>query len=163
MRFVSLSFVCAAAFVCGACGSSSGDDTNVSVADAGLTPTACAQDTRKDVYTAGLTKTTASNIALKVMSANPAPPQRDVNDLVLELLDASGNPLDGASLSVVPWMPDHGHGSSVKPTITPTGGGLYTITNLYYPMPGLWQLTMTVTPAGSTAGQTAVFNFCIDG
>ena len=111
----------------------------------------------------GLTKTTASNIALKVMSNDPSPPQRDVNTLVLEMLDAYGTPLDGATLQVVPWMPDHGHGSSVKPTVNAMGGGVYDVTNLYYVMPGLWQLTMTVTPPGSTTGDTAVFNFCIDG
>lgn len=159
MRSIVVALVLVGVAAC----SSSGDDSNVSATDAGLTTTACAQDTRKDIYAAGLTKTTAQNLALTVMSSDPAPPARDINDLVLELKDANGQPLDGATLQVVPWMPDHGHGSSVKPTVTPKGGGLYDISNIYYVMPGLWQDTITVTPAGSTAQQTAVFNFCIDG
>ena len=63
---------------------------------------------------------------------------------VLEVADAAGKPVDGATLSVTPFMPDHGHGSSVKPTVTREGGGTYDVTNVYLPMPGLWRLTVTV-------------------
>ena len=164
MRLASLvSVAVVSAFVVACSSSGGGDDSNVAVADAGLSTSSCETDARKDVYAVGLTKTTAGNIALKVMSNDPSPPERAVNDLVIEMLDPSGQPLDGATITVVPWMPDHGHGSSVKPTTTGMGGGVYDIKNIDYIMPGLWQLTMTVTPAGSTATQTAVFSFCIDG
>jgi hypothetical protein len=59
-------------------------------------------------------------------------------------------------------MPDHGHGSALKPAAIGKGGGLYEITNLYYPMPGLWRVTFTV-QAPPVAPQDAVFSFCIDG
>jgi hypothetical protein len=59
-------------------------------------------------------------------------------------------------------MPDHGHGSSVKPAVTPKGGGTYDVTNVYLPMPGLWRLTVTV-QMPNAAPQDAAFSFCIDG
>jgi hypothetical protein len=124
---------------------------------------ACAKDTRKDVYAVGLTKASAKGeLTVKVLGATPAPPAKATNALTVQVLDAAGAPLDGATLAVVPFMPDHGHGSSVKPTVTAQGGGRFEITNLYYPMPGLWQLTVTVQPAAGAASDV-VFAFCIDG
>ena len=123
---------------------------------------ACAQDARKDVYTAGLSKQTASAMSVKVMSATPAPPAKLTNELTLQLLDAAGRPVDGATISVVPFMPDHGHGSAVKPAVTPKGGGVYDVTNLYDPLPGLWRVTVTV-QMPNVAAQDVAFSFCIDG
>ena len=128
----------------------------------GSTTSACAQDTRKDVYTAGLSKQTAAALSVKIMSATPAPPAKLSNELSLQLLDASGQPLEGATLSVVPFMPDHGHGSAVKPTVTPKGGGVYDVTKLYYPMPGLWRVTVTI-QLPNAVPQDVAFSFCIDG
>lgn len=123
---------------------------------------ACAQDNRKDVYTAGLSKQTAAALSVKLMSATPAPPAKLTNSLTLQVLDAAGQPLDGATLSVVPFMPDHGHGSAVKPAVTARGGGVYEVSNLYYPMPGLWRITVTIQLPNVTA-QDVAFSFCIDG
>ena len=96
------------------------------------------------------------------MESNPAPPAKQSNVLTLQVADASGKPVDGATLSVLPYMPDHGHGSSVKPTVTAKGGGTYEVTNVYLPMPGLWRLTVTV-QMPNVAAQDAAFSFCIDG
>lgn len=136
--------------------SSSGDSV-----EAGA-PSACAQDTRKDVYVPGLSKSTAGGLALKIVAATPDPPGKLTNSMTLQLSDAEGRPVDGVTLAVVPFMPDHGHGSSVKPRITPKGAGAYEITNLYYPMPGLWRITVTVQPAEGSP-QDVAFSFCIDG
>lgn len=137
------------------------DDAPVGPSDASTT-SACAQDTRKDVYAAGLSRKTAASLSVTIMGATPAPPAKLTNALSLQLLDAGGQPLDGATLSVVPFMPDHGHGSAVKPTVTAKGGGLYDVTNLYYPMPGLWRVTVTV-QVPNMAAQDVAFSFCIDG
>ncbi len=160
MPFVARSALvaAAAAFVVACASSDGGSDPGGS---SGST-SACAQDARKDVYAAGLTKQTASAMSVKVMSATPAPPAKLTNELTLQLLDAAGQPVDGATLSVVPFMPDHGHGSAVKPAVTPKGGGVYDVTNLYYPMPGLWRVTVTV-QMPNVAAQDVAFSFCIDG
>lgn len=125
--------------------------------------TACAADNRKDIYTAGLAKQTSTGaLSIKLMEATPAPPQKQSNALVLQVVDGAGVPVDGATLSVTPFMPDHGHGSSVKPTVTAKGGGVYDVANVYLPMPGLWRLTVTV-QMPNVAAQDAAFQFCIDG
>jgi hypothetical protein len=147
-----------------ACSSSGGDGNTGGTSGASTTMSAaCMADTRKDIYTAGLTKQTASGgMSIELMNATPAPPQKESNALVLKVVAAGGAPVDGATLSVVPFMPDHGHGSSVKPTVTPMGGGLYDVSNVYLPMPGLWRLTVTV-QMPNVAAQDAAFQFCIDG
>ena len=148
-----------------ACSSSSGgtvDGASSGASGSPATTSACATDTRKDVYTAGLAKQTSGALSIKLMEANPAPPAKQSNVLTFQVDDASGKAVDGATLSVTPFMPDHGHGSSVKPTITAKGGGTYEVTNVYLPMPGLWRLTVTV-QMPNVAAQDAAFSFCIDG
>lgn len=125
------------------------------------TTSACATDTRKDIYTAGLAKTSGA-LSVKLMDATPAPPAKQSNALTFVVTDAAGKAVDGATLSVTPFMPDHGHGSSVKPTVTPMGGGTYDVANVYLPMPGLWRLTVTV-QMPNVAAQDVAFSFCIDG
>jgi hypothetical protein len=156
-----LAVVLGAALAVSACsnGDSGGEGTS---GGSGSTPNACAEDTRKDVYTAGLSKKTAGALSVKIMEATPAPPAKLTNAMTFQLLDAGGLPVDGATLSVVPFMPDHGHGSAVKPTVTAKGGGVYAVANLYYPMPGLWRVTVTV-QLPNAAPQDVAFSFCIDG
>jgi len=140
----------------------SGDGGGEGTSGSSGTTTACAQDTRKDVYTAGLSKKTAGTLSVKIMEATPAPPAKLTNAMTLQVLDGGGLPVDGASVSVVPFMPDHGHGSAVKPSVSPKGGGVYEVANLYYPMPGLWRVTVTI-QLPNAAPQDVAFSFCIDG
>ena len=145
-----------------ACGTSDGGGDGTS-GTSGSATNACAQDTRKDIYTAGLSKKTAGELSVKIVESTPAPPAKLTNTMTFQLLDAANLPVDGASVSVVPFMPDHGHGSAIKPSVTPKGGGLYAVTNLYYPMPGLWRVTVTIQMPGAAAAQEVAFSFCIDG
>jgi hypothetical protein len=144
-----------AALGCSSGGDGGGGSGTGGTSGAGTTTgTACAADNRKDIYTAGLAKQTATGaLSIKLMDAMPAPPQKQSNTLVLQVVDAAGMPVDGATVSVTPFMPDHGHGSSVKPTVT---------ANVYLPMPGLWRLTVTV-QMPNVAAQDAAFQFCVDG
>lgn len=144
------------------CTGGDGGGEGTSGSSSGTTPSACAQDTRKDVYTAGLSKKTAGALSVKIMEATPAPPAKLTNAMTFQVLDGAGLPVDGASVSVVPFMPDHGHGSAVKPSVTPKGGGVYAVANLYYPMPGLWRVTVTI-QVPNAAPQDVAFSFCIDG
>ena len=150
-------------FAAAACGG--GDDSASSSTGAATTvPTtsaACAADTRKDVYVAGLTKT-AGTMSVKLISAAPSPPSTGVNTFSLELVDATGAAIDGATLTVTPWMPDHAHGSSVKPGVVAAGGGMYTVSNVYLVMAGLWQVKVSV-QRGPGDVEDATFQFCLDG
>jgi len=55
-----------------------------------------------------------------------------------------GGSLDGLDLTAVPWMPAMDHGTS-SPTVTPQGGGKFVVSNLYFYMPGVWELKLGFT------------------
>ena len=138
----------------------SGDDDESS---SGAPPASgCAADTRKDVYTAGLSKS-AGSLSVKLLESRPGPPIKGTNAMTIEILDPGGQPVDGATVTVTPWMPDHAHGSAVKPVVTPVGGGKYDVEKVYLAMAGLWQIKVSVEPPGGGALQEAVFQFCLDG
>jgi hypothetical protein len=120
----------------------------------------CAMETRADTYAAGLSKADGTT-TVKLLESNPAPPIRGQNDWTLEVLDGSGQPVSGAKITVTPFMPDHGHGTT-KPTISEIGGGKYDAAAIYMYMPGLWQVTVDVTmPTGMTTSSVK-FNICVD-
>jgi len=73
------------------------------------------------------------------LRTSPQPPEVGNVDVELTVTDASGNPRDGLSVSVKPWMPAMNHGTSGT-TITPEGGGKYLVTDVYLYMSGVWQL-----------------------
>lgn len=122
--------------------------------------TACEKDTRKDLYTAGLSKQ-AGDLTVKIMDATPAPPTKGTNAMTLEIADAAG-PVAGATVNVLPFMPDHGHGSAVTPVVTDMGGGKYKVEKVYLAMAGLWRITVSVQKPGAAAQEVA-FAFCLEG
>lgn len=74
------------------------------------------------------------------------PPERGNNELKLVVTDAaSGEPVDGLNVQMVPWMPAMGHGTSVTPSVTPRGAGVYILEDVALYMPGEWQLRTTFT------------------
>jgi len=75
----------------------------------------------------------------------PRPPVAGEDAAQLSFADATGAPASGLDLTVVPWMPAHGHGTSVTPTVTETAPGVFVATPLYLFMPGSWELRMTTT------------------
>jgi hypothetical protein len=78
---------------------------------------------------------------------SPAVPVKGSDAAELTLLDGAGNPVDGLTLTVVPWMPAHGHGTSIEPVTTLSGPGVEIATPVYLFMSGEWQLRMTITGA----------------
>jgi hypothetical protein len=81
---------------------------------------------------------------IEVRMAPSQPPIRGVNMAELTVTDANGTPLTGLSITMVPWMPAHGHGASTKPEITEKSGGRYVATDVNLPMPGRWDLRMSL-------------------
>lgn len=155
-RLVAIAAVVAFA----ACSSNDSDDASSGSSGSGPS-TACEKDTRKDVFTPGLEKQGAG-FTVRIVESDPSPPKKGTNTMTLEIADAAGKAVDGATVAVTPWMPDHAHGSALTPVATPLGGGRYAISKLYYPMPGLWQVTISVQMPGAAAKDVA-FNFCFDG
>jgi hypothetical protein len=116
-----------------------------------------------DAWSNGLARTSSSgNLKVTLVSGDPTPPARGNNSWNVTLTDSAGNAIPNAQPVAVPYMPDHGHGSSVTPDVTPTSGAAFTVSPLYLFMPGVWQVTFTATPDAGVADQVQ-FEFCISG
>lgn len=70
--------------------------------------------------------------------------RRGTNTLDVNLTDAHGAALAGATIAVTPYMPAHGHGSSTTPKVTDLGGGAYRVEDVVLTMAGEWHLTFDV-------------------
>ncbi len=119
-------------------------------------------DSRADPYTLPLTKPSATGaFNVTLMSSSPSPPVIGNDTWIIKVVDKTGAAMNGATITVKPWMPDHGHGTSVKATITPAANdGSYTVTPLYLFMAGFWQLTFTITSPSGTS-DTVQFSYCL--
>jgi hypothetical protein len=89
-------------------------------------------------------KSTSGNLSLTIKSSPTSPPQRGNGSLEYLITDSSGNPVDGLTVSVLPWMVQMGHGSSITPCVMSEGNGVYVVNNVYLFMAGEWQLRTTV-------------------
>lgn len=140
-----------------ACGS---DDASVDLPDAGYN---CAIDTRDEEFLAGMEKTGALGNTFRLVSSNPAPPERGDNVWQVEVEDSGGTPLEAATLKVIPYMPDHNHTSAVIPTITEDPPGSYELDPVNLFMPGVWEITVQATPEGASQAMRdeAKFVFCV--
>jgi len=139
-----------------ACGGPAGETPDAGVQrviDAG--PTADAGDgvdagpgNDGDHFLAGMTKLgVAGRFQVRLVSSNPIPEFTGVYDWTIEVLDAEGNPVAGATVVAEPRMPEHGHGTHPATTpATPVVGSeqlLLQAMDLF--MPGTWVVTLNVT------------------
>ena len=145
-----------AGFLCACTSNSSSDDDE----DA---PVDCTMQTA-DTFVVGLDhKGAAGMLDFQMMSADPAPPARGNNTWVIQIMSmdagVDATPLDGAAITVTPYMPAHQHGTPVVAEVTPTGTpGQYTLSPVNLWMPGVWQTTIAVT---TPTPDSAVFSFCL--
>jgi hypothetical protein len=103
---------------------------------------------------APLVSTTSATGALHLdVRTSPQPPIEGMNEAEVIITDsATGKPVDGLGMSVVPWMPAMDHGTSLVPVVTPKGNGVYEITELSLFMGGEWELKLALDgPAPDTA------------
>jgi hypothetical protein len=119
-------------------------------------------DARAVLYRPGIRILGNSGLfAFTLTKAEPPPPTKGDSTWTLFITDAQGNGLSNLMVSVVPRMPDHGHGSGVKTTVVPdanTGGYVASPVRLF--MAGYWATTITATtPDGLT--DTARFGFLV--
>jgi hypothetical protein len=122
----------------------------------------CVNRTGIDTYSAGMQhKAMSGKVTATLLAADPAPPQRGTNTWSVKLTDESGAPLTGTPVAT-PYMPEHGHGTSVVPAMQKQPDGSYQVTPLYLFMPGLWRVSFAAQAADPLTDQ-AQFLFCIDG
>jgi hypothetical protein len=88
------------------------------------------------------TMTANGKIAIALSTAPSQPPNAGLDAVELILTDpTTGKPIDGETITLVPWMPLMGHGTDVIPEVEPMGNGRYVLTNVNLYMPGEWLLT----------------------
>jgi len=146
-----------------ACGQNAGGSPDAAGDDMFLT---CDTDTRAMPYRPGMEVDSSAMppvFAVKLLESAPGPPVKGRNTWTIEIDELStGAPLDGVALTVMPYMPDHQHGTTPV-TVTPAGSGTYTLwpVNLY--MSGVWQVRFTIVAADVAGGttDTAVIPVCI--
>jgi len=119
-----------------------------------------------DEYVAGLEKTGADGYTFRLVAATPAPPQQGENTWVVEISGPDATPLAAdASFSIVPWMPDHGHGTNIIAGVTPVNdaAGQFEITPVDLWMPGVWTVDVTIENEAGARVDSGQFAFCIEG
>jgi len=123
----------------------------------------CASDPRVTAYSPDLSVTDpAGDRQYVLVQSTPAPPSRGNDTWTVKVLSGSGAPLTNLDLSAAAFMPDHGHGSSVVPSVTSNGDGTYAVAPLYFFMPGVWRVTLSDADGGSSA-TSGVWFFCVEG
>jgi hypothetical protein len=110
----------------------------------------------------------------QIMGAASSPAEPFTNVFTLKLMDSSGQPVKDATVTLPtgdqalgwtfpknPWMPLHGHGSSITPTITNNGDGTYSVSTYFF-MAGLWQMYLVAQTTGADAvTDSAMYSFCL--
>jgi hypothetical protein len=122
----------------------------------------CTNDPRAMPYAPGLAATSqAGTVTITLLSSDPGPPVRGTNVFTVRVTDGSGADVVGATLTVTPTMPDHGH-MTTPPTVSANADGTYTISDLYFFMDGIWQVSILVATDAGAIG-TVSLDFCIEG
>ena len=87
----------------------------------------------------------ASGAFNAIVSSDPDPPSVGAaNAFGLEIEDAQGAHVTGATLAVYAWMPVHGHSMSSAGAVFELGDGTYRIEQVAFTMPGRWELRIDV-------------------
>jgi hypothetical protein len=124
----------------------------------------CTKVSGADEFVVGLAKDgNSGKLDFAMMSADPAPPARGDNTWIVSINDMNGAPLDGASLTVTPFMPAHQHGTPLTVQIAPAGtAGQYERSPVNLSMPGVWETTIRATSMAGTETDSALYTFCIN-
>lgn len=105
----------------------------------------CASDASSVDASMATTTSTSGLLTVSARTLDDQPPARGANPFDIEVTRASdGAPLEGLELTLIPWMPAMGHGTSARPTVSELGAGHYLAENVYLFMPGLWELRVSL-------------------
>ena len=130
--------------------------------DTGEQPADCTAETRDDEFMIGLSKT-GTTATVTLVAADPVPPILGDNSWTLAITDAGGEPITDAQITtVMPMMPDHGHGTSVAAEVTATDNPAeFVVSPVNLFMAGLWEITLDL-DLGDGATDQVVFAFCVE-
>jgi len=82
---------------------------------------------------------------------------KGANSVGIVINDKQSRPVDGAEITVIPWLPVDNHGVADKPVVTKMGGGKYLMDNLVLDRSGIWDLKVSV--RSGALEDKAVFQF----
>ncbi len=129
-------------------------------ADANDVQVGCKNDPRVDPTYIGTRKLGAQGLMrFTLQAADPALVVRGANAWTMALSDPNGTPLSAASWTVIPTMPDHGHGTAAVPQAQAQGDATV-LSPLYFFMAGVWQTKVTASVGGQT--DSALFWTCVE-
>jgi hypothetical protein len=129
---------------------------------------ATCQDTPAVTYMPGLmvTSTSGAYVAELVSAVTEGTPpipsvEVGVDTFVVSVTDAaSGMPAAVTLTAQRPTMPQHGHGATIDPVVTPGDPGTFTISMLKFFMAGYWELKLDLQPATGAADRVT-FAICV--
>ena len=108
-----------------------------------------------DVSTSALSD--GGSFRVSYAAAGGSVPLNALHSWTVEVRTAAGDPVTGASVSLVGDMPKHGHGLPTEPEVTKElGEGKYRVEGMKFSMPGWWVVTFHV--AVGDARESATFN-----
>ena len=115
-----------------------------------------------DTYVAGLAKV-GEIYTVSLIESQPIPKDTGLYTWVVELSDAGGDPVIGATIVAEPTMPDHGHGTFPPTTeaIALETPGHYELTDMDLFMPGVWQVEIFIDVDDDSDG--VIYNFDLEG
>jgi hypothetical protein len=135
----------------------------------------CADETRATPYQPGMQETSqGGGLVVKILKSTftdaagnvlTEPPAKGLNVWTIEADSAAtGAPVDGLTISISPYMPDHKHGTTAA-GVTPAGAGTYTIAPLNLYMSGYWEITVDLKDPAADGGapDSAMFPICVPG
>jgi hypothetical protein len=138
-----------------------GDSAGTALDMASPVGTLCT-DARADGWNLPIDKPSNSGaFQVSLLSSAASPPLiGDTTAWTLQIADAHGAMVSGAAIDVKPWMPDHGHGTSIVASATAmTTPGQYLVKPLYLFMAGYWTVTFTIT--SGAVSDTIVYSLCL--
>jgi hypothetical protein len=101
-------------------------------------------------------------LLLTVTERQPATPTVGDQKWTVEITEG-GSPLVGAAdrITVIPFMPDHGHGTAVGVKIDEVADGRYVFSPINLRMPGYWDVRVRLA-AGDAGIDTVTFGVCVE-
>jgi hypothetical protein len=146
----------------GACGENDDDDLSTATVP-------CDEEPRAEPFSVDMEKTGDAALAIFTLhSIDPDPSDIGDNDWQMSARSAEDDtPLSGCDLDILPFMPDHEHGSN-QPHGVEGEPSHYSIAGLRFIMPGYWRNTITITCPGDENGaagltDTTIYGFCVEG
>jgi hypothetical protein len=129
---------------CAACGSSGASPPTEPIDAAEVTAPALSNDLGIAPLVAGDQAVSAQlggPLQMELVSTNPQQQQRGYNAFTVRFLDLSGAPYQPGAVTVIPWMPAHGHGTAVAASVHPgLNAGEWVLDNLNLFMPSYWKV-----------------------